>query len=211
MMKFIWRLAYDPEIRKADGNLFVIQMFCVGDWNRVMHQGPWIFRGLMVIIEEYDGRGKPNAVELDRVHVWAHIHDTTELYRKEPILDQLARRIDQVKSVEMNPSSVFEGNCVRARTKIKVAEPLVRFTPLNIKGEERLLLPVKYEKIAYFCEVCSIMGHILEECGNGIHGPEEIEYGEWMLATRRSFPSNQFGQQQQLHFDQRWNNTHGES
>ena len=70
-------------------------------------------------------------------------------------------------------SEVFEGNWVRARAKIKVAEPLVRFTPLNIEGEERLLLPGKYEKIAYFCEVHGIMGHILEECGNGIHDTAE--------------------------------------
>jgi hypothetical protein len=110
------------------------------------------------------------------------------------VLDQLARRIGQVKSVEMNPSRVFEGNYVRVRAKIKVADPLVGFTPLNIKGEGRLLLPVKYEKIGFFCEVCGIMGHILEECGNGIHGPEEIEYGQWMVATRRSPPSNQFFQ-----------------
>ena len=46
MMKFIWRLAYDPEIREADDNLFVIQMFWFGDWNSVMPQVHWIFRGL---------------------------------------------------------------------------------------------------------------------------------------------------------------------
>lgn len=33
----------------------------------------------------------------------------------------------------------------------------------------------------------------MEECGNGIHGDDEIQYGEWMIATRRSLPSNQFG------------------
>uniref|UniRef100_N1R5A8 DUF4283 domain-containing protein n=1 Tax=Aegilops tauschii TaxID=37682 RepID=N1R5A8_AEGTA len=68
--------------------------------NRLMHQGPWLFRGLMVSIEEYDGKGKPD-------------------------------------------------------------------------------------------KVCGIMGHVLEECGDGIHGPDEIEYGEWMKATRHSLPSNQ--------------------
>ncbi|KAE8775454.1 hypothetical protein D1007_52011 [Hordeum vulgare] len=68
-MKFIWRLAYDPVIYEADDNLFIIQMFCVGNWNRVMHQGPWIFRGLMVFIEEYDGKGMTHAVVLYRVHV----------------------------------------------------------------------------------------------------------------------------------------------
>ncbi|KAE8820575.1 hypothetical protein D1007_01319 [Hordeum vulgare] len=49
-MKFIWWLAYELTIRDADDNVFIIQMFCVGDWNRVVHQGPWILRGLMVII-----------------------------------------------------------------------------------------------------------------------------------------------------------------
>ncbi|KAE8819111.1 hypothetical protein D1007_03096 [Hordeum vulgare] len=65
-MKFIWRLAQEPSIREADDNLFIVQVFCVGDWNRVMHQGPWIFRGLMVVLEEYDGKGKPHAVALER-------------------------------------------------------------------------------------------------------------------------------------------------
>ncbi|KAE8779167.1 hypothetical protein D1007_47895 [Hordeum vulgare] len=118
-MKFVWRLAYDPAILKADDNLFIIQLLCVGDWNRVMHQGPWIFRGLMVVIEEYDGKGKPHAVALDRVQFWAQIHDTPELYRKEVVLDQLARRIGQVKSMEMNPTRVFEGNYVRCESRSK--------------------------------------------------------------------------------------------
>ncbi|XBJ12109.1 hypothetical protein VPH35_016693 [Triticum aestivum] len=190
-MIFAWRLANEPEIREADDNLFIIQLFCLGDWNRVMHQGPWIYRGLMVAIEEYDGKGKPDLVQLDRVHVWAQIHDTPELYRKEMIVDQLARRVGQVKSVEMNPNRVFEGNYVRVRAKIKLVDPLVRFAPLNIKGEGRILLPVKYEKIGFFCEVCGILGHSMEECGDGVHSPEEVEYGEWMKATRRPMPESQ--------------------
>ncbi|KAE8766346.1 hypothetical protein D1007_62433 [Hordeum vulgare] len=131
---------------------------------------------------------------LDRTHVWAQIHDTPELYRREGVLDQLARRIGQVKSVELNPARVFEGNYVRVRAKIKVGEPLVCFTPLKISGEEILLLPVKYEKIGFFCEVCGIMGHSLEECGDGVHGPDEIEYGKWMIAKRRAIPSYQYSQ-----------------
>lgn len=156
-----------------------------------MHQGPWIFRELMVIIEEYDGKGRPGAVQLDRTHVWAQIHDLPELFRSQAIADQLARRIGQVKSVEMNPTRLFEGNYVRVRAKIKVDEPLTRFVPLNLNGKERIILPIKYEKIGFFCEVCGILGHIKEECGYGVHSPEEIEYGTWMIATRRNLPSNQ--------------------
>ncbi|KAE8819083.1 hypothetical protein D1007_03067 [Hordeum vulgare] len=38
------------------------------------------------------------------------------------------------------------------------------------------------------------MGHTLEECDNCIHGLDKVEYGWWMVATRRSLPSNQFNQ-----------------
>jgi hypothetical protein len=30
------------------------------------------------------------------------------------------------------------------------------------------------------------MGHDFEECGDGIHDEEEIQYGKWMIAKRRS-------------------------
>jgi hypothetical protein len=38
-------------------------------------------------------------------------------------------------------------------------------------------LHVKYEKIGYFCDVCGIMGHDMEECGDGVHDPKDIQSG----------------------------------
>lgn len=39
------------------------------------------------------------------------------------------------------------------------------------------------------------MGHTMEECGDDIHDPEEVDYGDWMVATRRSLPNTQgFGE-----------------
>jgi hypothetical protein len=73
------------------------------------------------------------------------------------VVDQLARRIGKVKSVEMNHQRWFEGDYVRVRASIDVNQPLIRFAPLNIVGGERKLLHVKYEKIGYFCDVCGII------------------------------------------------------
>ena len=58
----------------------------------------------------------------------------------------------------MNCSRVYEGNYVHVRSKIDVTEPLVRFAQLNINGKERIFLPIKYEKIGFFYEVCGILG-----------------------------------------------------
>jgi hypothetical protein len=36
-------------------NLFVMQAHCLGDWNRIMHEGPWLFRGCALMVEPFDG------------------------------------------------------------------------------------------------------------------------------------------------------------
>lgn len=149
-----------------------------------MFQGPWIFHGLMVLSKEFDGKRAPETVNLQRSSVWAQIHKIPDLYRKEPIVDQLARRIGIVRSVELNPTRYFEGNYVRVRASIDVSKPLIRWTPLNLAGE-RIFLGVKYEKIGYFCEVCGLLGHDMEECGHGVHPPENIQWGKWLVAKRR--------------------------
>ncbi|KAM0917510.1 hypothetical protein ACQ4PT_009435 [Festuca glaucescens] len=109
-----------------------------------------------------------------------------ELYQTTAIVDQLARRIGHVKSVEMQHPRWFEGDYVRVKAIIDVNAPLICWTPLNISGTGRTLLLVKYEKIGYFCDVCGIMGHDLEECGDGVHKPEDIQFGKWMIAKRRT-------------------------
>jgi hypothetical protein len=39
-MKAVWNLSRDPICREAGENLFVFQMHCLGDWKKVVHQGP---------------------------------------------------------------------------------------------------------------------------------------------------------------------------
>jgi hypothetical protein len=174
-LKHVWGLANDPELREVDDNLFTFKFFCLGDWNKVMNQGPWLFRKLVVVISEYDGLVAPVEVTLDHAAVWAHIHSIPELYRVQEVVDPLARRIGKIKSVEMNPQRWFEGDYVRVRDNIDVSKPLIRFVPLNVDGVGRKMLIVKYEKIGYFCDVCGVMGHDMEECGDGIHTPEEVQ------------------------------------
>jgi hypothetical protein len=37
-------------------------MHCLGDWKKVVHQGPWTFRGWVVLIEDYDGKKDPEKI-----------------------------------------------------------------------------------------------------------------------------------------------------
>jgi hypothetical protein len=39
-MKAMWNLSREPICREAGENLFIFQMHCLGDWKKVVHQGP---------------------------------------------------------------------------------------------------------------------------------------------------------------------------
>ncbi|CAM0946611.1 unnamed protein product [Alopecurus aequalis] len=184
-MKSIWNLARDPICREVGENLFIFQMHCLGDWKKVVHQGPWTFRGWGLLVEDYDGLSEPKKVLFGGMHVWAQIHGIPELYRKVEVIDDLSRRIGKVKEVQMSPKLFFEGNYVRIRVRIDVTKPLMRFVSLTLP-EGRKMLPIKYEKIPFFCKRCGLFGHDHEECGDGVWEEKQLQYGTWMLAVRRA-------------------------
>ncbi|XBJ08347.1 hypothetical protein VPH35_013683 [Triticum aestivum] len=69
-MRAAWDLARDVKFRPLEDNLYTLQFFCLGDWERVMQEGPWNFRGNAVIITPYDGITKPTEVKLDTLDIW---------------------------------------------------------------------------------------------------------------------------------------------
>jgi hypothetical protein len=184
-MKNIWNLSREPNCREAGENLFIFQMYCLGDWKKVVQQGPWIFRGFGLLIEDYDGLSAPEDFVFTGMHVWAQIHGIPELYRKVDVVDDLARKIGQVKEVQLAPKLFFEGNYVRIRVRINIEKALMRVVSLTLpEGKKRLM--VKYEKVPFFCKRCGFLGHDHEECGDGVWEDKQLQFGSWMLATRRA-------------------------
>lgn len=158
-LKFAWGQAQTQKYREAGENLFIFQMFRLGDWKKVVHGIPWNFRGFGLIVEECDGHTDPASVTLDGFYVWARIHKVSDIYLHEPIVDQLARRIGKVKEVHLSPGLLLEGDYDRVRAWVLVSKPLTCFTPLTVEGKGTKILMVKYKKNTFFCAVCGLMGH----------------------------------------------------
>nr|TKW10491.1 hypothetical protein SEVIR_6G168000v2 [Setaria viridis] len=43
-MRSAWNTAHEVTFCPIGKNIFVVQAFCLGDWKRIMEEGPWIFR-----------------------------------------------------------------------------------------------------------------------------------------------------------------------
>lgn len=53
---------------------------------------------------------------------------------KEPVVDQLARRIDKVREIQLAPRLSYDEVYVRVQARVLAAEPLTHFSPLLVKG-----------------------------------------------------------------------------
>lgn len=124
--------------QEAGDNVFIFQIFCLGYRKKVVHRGPYIFKGLVVMIEDYDGVIDPSKVVFDGLYLWAKIHNIPERYRHDAVVDDLAKRIGRVREVQMSSNLLYEGNYVRVRVRVQVKKGLARFVSLNdIAKEEK--------------------------------------------------------------------------
>ncbi|KAM0883230.1 hypothetical protein ACQ4PT_031785 [Festuca glaucescens] len=55
---------------------------------------------------------------------------------------------------------------------------------------QRQLFVVRYEKLAFFCEACGILGHGYKECGRGVYEEKELKFKKWLYADMP--PRNNF-------------------
>lgn len=69
-MRAAWNTAREVSFRPLEKNLFVIQAHCLGDLKRIMEEGPWIFCGCALMLEEFDGSTAIPATVPDKVLAW---------------------------------------------------------------------------------------------------------------------------------------------
>jgi hypothetical protein len=55
MMRASWNTAREVSFRAISQNLFLVQAFSLGDWKWIMKEGPCIFQGYALMLEEFDG------------------------------------------------------------------------------------------------------------------------------------------------------------
>jgi hypothetical protein len=183
-MKYAWGLAKEVSFKAIEENLFVFQFSCLGDWRKVMEEGPWLFRGNAVLLEKYDGVTKPSTVKFKKLAIWAHVYDLPTSFRNKKIRRQLGDKIGDTLWVESD--NVVKGwrDYLHIRVNLDIDKPLTRVVYVSFGNEgKREVFRVKYEKLPKFCVDCGLIGHIESECGDGVHDMKAIQYGDWLIAS----------------------------
>lgn len=102
--------------------------------------------------------------------------------KKKSVAEKIAGKVGTPPfKVIVNEGRLNPSKYLRVRVHLKLDTPLVRFVPLTLKESKKY--PVEYEKLPDFCDFCGLMGHLVTECGDGIHDPDKCEWGEWLLVN----------------------------
>lgn len=189
-MRAAWDLAQAANFKPLEDNLYTVQFQCLGDWERVMQEGPWNFKGHAVIITPYDGVTQPSKVKLDTLDIWIQIHDVPNLFAH--LVPSLAAKVGEVLFTETN-SHDFSGNFYRVWVKINVYKPLKNAVSL-IRDSKRQICRVKYERLPDWCAVCGHLGHVFKEHGDGIHPKSALVFKDlrasWVMRSGRGLGGN---------------------
>lgn len=69
-MRAAWNPTQEVRFRSLRANLFVVHATCLGHWERIMHQGPWIFRYWAILLHPYDGFSKAEDIQMVHMPIW---------------------------------------------------------------------------------------------------------------------------------------------
>jgi len=174
-----WSTAKEVTFKVLAPNLFLAQLHCLGDWNRVMDGSPWLFREAAIVMDEYDGFSNVHAYKLDKILVWARIQGVLEgLMKKRELAEKVARKVGDPITVVVNEGKLNPTPYLRTRVWIEVQKPPVRVVPITLK--ERMKYLVQYEKLPTFCFFYGCIRHEVTECGDGVHSKESCQWGDWL-------------------------------
>lgn len=186
-MRIAWSVAKEITFKVKGGNLFLAQFQCLGDWNRVMDGGPWLFRGALVVLEEYDGFSNLLNYKLNKIPAWVRIQGIPEgLMKKKELAEKVAGKVESPPiTVMVNEGRINLTPYLRAWVFLLLDKPLVRVVSITTKEKANYL--VQYEKLPMFCDYCGFIGHEVTECGDGTRAAAECNWGDWLLVR---FDSN---------------------
>jgi hypothetical protein len=106
-MRFAWLAAKEIIFKVMGANLFMVQFQCLGDWNRVMDGGPWLFRGALVAMAEYDGFSNVHEYKLDKIPVWCRINGVPDgLMKKKELAEKVAGKVGKTITVVFNEGKI---------------------------------------------------------------------------------------------------------
>lgn len=170
-MSRAWRLRTDMSYKSLRDNMFIVTFGSQGDYNFVLQGGPWLHRGDALLVAKFDGITSPSEVPLEFVPIWVRIYDLPLALMTKARGELYGSKLGKVKEVDVGEDGRNKHDFFHIRVNIPVNRPLKTSLAMkiNVKGNEVVRrFDLRYERVPYFCFICSYIGHSNKDCDKRI-------------------------------------------
>ncbi|KAM0873621.1 hypothetical protein ACQ4PT_037950 [Festuca glaucescens] len=170
--------------RDGGPNLFIAEFGCERDRDRVWERSPWTVSKFAVVLEAFDGSRYPMDMVFDKLLIWIRVLNLPYNKMNAEWGEKIARKCGEFVRLDTNKEGHVVGRFLRARTFMKVNEPIQRWVGLDsVRLKKTFWYDIQYEFLPYFCFSCGLLGHSFVTCPTPAERDEEGKL-PWSPALR---------------------------
>jgi hypothetical protein len=107
-------------------NMFIAELGSEQDRERIWERSPWTVSKFAVVLENFDGSRFPEDMEFDKLLIWIRVLNLPFNKMNVEWGTKIARKCGEFVSLDTNKEGHVVGRYLRARTFMKVKEPIQR-------------------------------------------------------------------------------------
>ena len=199
---------WKPSVRMDCVNLghgfFLIKFSDDSDYDKVLRGGPWFIGEHFLAIKPWEPYFKASKATFSAVAVWIRLLELPIEFYDPTVLREIGGAIGQVLRIDSYTAMGTRASYAHLCFQVDLTKPLIMAVRVG-----KLRQKVLYEGISSLCFCCGRFGHKLESCnyhiqpmvktgvvdpashvdfqveGCQLDQPKDINYGEWMLVTKK--------------------------
>jgi hypothetical protein len=174
----IWCPVKGIKCKDLGDNLFLFTFLQPGGKRRAVTEGPWEFRGDLIIVVDFDGKKRLHELEFTHIPVWIRAFNLPLGLMNESTGRVIGNKVGRALEVDTDEDGSTVGSFLRFKALIDIRKPLFRgVTMEDDKGAQSYWCNFKYEFLPSFCYSCGLLGHVEKE---KVWKEGEQQFGDWM-------------------------------
>lgn len=147
------------KIENLGDKIFMFKFALEVDKRRVLVGCPWHFDRALIVLIEPKGIGNITTHAFTHTSFWVHLRNLPIMCMNADAVKEPGAVVGKVEEVESDDNGECIGKYARARILVDIAKPLKKIIFLEQDEENKIPIPVLYERLLDFCYCCGKLGH----------------------------------------------------
>jgi hypothetical protein len=138
----IWCPVKGIKCKDLGDNLFLFTFLQPGGKRRAVTEGPWEFRGDLIIVVDFDGKKRLHELEFTHIPVWIRAFNLPLGLMNESTGRVIGKKVGRALEVDTDEDGSTVGSFLRFKALIDIRKPLFRgVTMEDDKGAQSCVVP----------------------------------------------------------------------